>query len=327
MSAKVSIIVPVYKVEKYLSECLNSIISQTYKNIEIIVVDDGSPDLCPKICDNYAMKDNRVKVIHQDNQGLSGARNTGIQHATGDYIIFVDSDDKLKNDIVNELLKILINTKADVACCNFLFSYPQYDKINKIRIKGTLSNNEIINFYTGNRTPLFLNVVWNKLYKRNLFYPYGPLMFKENRLQEDNFFICDLLDNIQTITIIDTPLYYYRQRPGSIMSNLSYKFIHDTIDSYIYLYRKFSYSSKFKDNINIFLINSIISIIMRCIKNNCYNKYESEISEYYSFCYHKIKYDGKKFNFALSLKYIIIKLRLVKFVAKIYVFLRGEFKQ
>ncbi|MGO5130140.1 glycosyltransferase family 2 protein [Mitsuokella jalaludinii] len=326
MSVKVSIIVPVYKVEKYLSECLDSIIEQTYKNIEIIIVDDGSPDLCPKICDNYAVKDYRIKVIHQDNQGLSGARNIGIQHATGDYVVFVDSDDKLKNDFIDKLLKLLIDTKADVACCNFLFSYPQYDKINKIKIKGTLSNDEIINFYTANRTPLFLNVVWNKLYKRNLFYPYGPLKFKTNRLQEDNFFICDLLDNIQTISIIDMPLYYYRQRSGSIMSNLSSKFIHDTIDSYVYLYEKFSYSNKFQTSINIFLINSIIGIIMRCVKNNCYNKYELEISKYYSFCYRKIKYNIKYFNFNLFFKYIIIKLRLVKLTAKVYAFLRGELK-
>lgn len=322
MSIKVSIIVPVYQVEKYLPECLDSILNQTYKNIEIIIVDDGSPDRCPLICDKYAEKDSRIRVIHQNNQGLSSARNTGIQYATGDYIAFIDSDDKIKDTFIEVLLSNLLGTKADVSCCNFIWSYPEYDKANKIKIMGTLSKNEIIKIYTTDCTPLFLNVVWNKLYKRDLFYPYGSLQFKKGKLQEDNFFVCDLLDKIQNMVITNISLYYYRQRPNSIMSNLSNKFIHDTIDSYIYLYKKFSLTSKYKVWLNIFLVNSMVSIIARCVKNKCYYENKSEINRYSSFCCPKIKFEFESFDLLFIIKYILIKLKLVKLISQAKLLLR-----
>ena len=113
----VSVIVPVYKTEKFLRECLDSILASTYSNLEVIVVDDGSPDNCPGICDEYAMKDPRIKVIHQKNQGLVGVRNTGLALATGEYIGFIDSDDAVSPIMYEQLVCAMEQTNADLAAC------------------------------------------------------------------------------------------------------------------------------------------------------------------------------------------------------------------
>ena len=114
---KISVVVPIYKVESYLKECMDSILAQSYKNLEIIFVDDGSPDNCPQLCDQYAAYDNRVKVIHKVNGGLSDARNAGIGCATGDYITFVDSDDFIKKNMIEYLFNKLHEYDADIAFC------------------------------------------------------------------------------------------------------------------------------------------------------------------------------------------------------------------
>ena len=118
MNQKISIIVPVYKVEKYLNECIESIINQTYKNLEIILVDDGSPDNCPMICDKYALDDLRIKVIHKKNAGLMAAWISGLELATGEYIGFVDSDDFIELDMYEVMIKSLVENDADLIQCN-----------------------------------------------------------------------------------------------------------------------------------------------------------------------------------------------------------------
>ena len=121
MDEKVSIIVPVYNVEKYLDKCIESIVNQTYRNIEIILVDDGSPDKCPEICNEWAKKDDRIKVIHKENGGLSSARNAALEIAQGDYITFVDSDDWIENDMIQSMLTCAAKNDADIVCCGFYF--------------------------------------------------------------------------------------------------------------------------------------------------------------------------------------------------------------
>ena len=118
MKSLVSVIVPIYKVEKYLNKCVDSIINQSYKNLEIILVDDGSPDKCGEICDKYAEKDSRVKVIHKENGGLSDARNAGIDIAKGDYLLFVDSDDWITSNICEVLIKNANDNLSDIIACN-----------------------------------------------------------------------------------------------------------------------------------------------------------------------------------------------------------------
>ena len=120
MSALISVIIPIYKVEEYLAECIASVVCQTYTNTEIILVDDGSPDNCPQMCDEWACKDSRIKVIHKANGGISDARNAGIDAATGEYIAFVDSDDYIKPDMLKKLHSAICKENADIAACGIL---------------------------------------------------------------------------------------------------------------------------------------------------------------------------------------------------------------
>lgn len=131
----ISVIVPVYNVEKYLDKCVDSIVNQTYKNLEIILVDDGSPDNCPKMCDNWAKKDKRIKVIHKENGGVSSARNVGIDNAKGEYIGFVDSDDWTEKKYIQKLYEVLIQENADIALCGY--NRVTGANIEKININGT----------------------------------------------------------------------------------------------------------------------------------------------------------------------------------------------
>ena len=132
ISPKVSIIVPIYNVEKYLRQCLDSIVNQTLKDIEIILVDDGSTDSCPSICDEYASKDKRIIVIHKENAGLGAAYNTGLDIAKGDYIGFVESDDFIELNMYEELYERAVQTGVDLVKCNF-YDYDSQNKIDKKR--------------------------------------------------------------------------------------------------------------------------------------------------------------------------------------------------
>ena len=130
MSPKISIIVPVYKVEKYIHKCIDSILNQTFKDFELILVDDGSPDNCGKICDEYAKKDSRVIVIHKENGGLSSARNSGLDIARGDYIGFVDSDDYIENDMYELLYNLCEENNCDISSCSSIIHFPNKKVIN-----------------------------------------------------------------------------------------------------------------------------------------------------------------------------------------------------
>ena len=169
----VSIIVPIYKVEKYLPTCIDSIISQTYKNIEILLIDDGSPDNCGRICDEYAVKDNRIRVFHEENKGVSVARNIGLDNANGEWISFIDPDDYIDNDFIEYLVSIMHATRADISYC----SYRYLDEEGNIlqREKNDNSNNPIKTF-TSEESLIslfrkkndFANYIWNGLFRKSI---------------------------------------------------------------------------------------------------------------------------------------------------------------
>ena len=215
---KISVIVPVYKVEKYLNRCVDSIIKQTYKNLEIILVDDGSPDRCPEICDEYAKQDNRVKVIHKKNGGLSEARNFGIDVATGEYIAFVDSDDYINEKMYDIFISELESNNSDIVIGNF----KSFDDNSNIKNKNietykveNLTNLEALkNMCTGGGT--IYTVAWNKLYKKALF---DEIRYPVGKIHEDEFITYKLIYNSSKITYLDTELYYYYQRADSIMGS------------------------------------------------------------------------------------------------------------
>lgn len=207
--ALVSIIVPVYNVAPYLGECLDSIVGQTYGNLEIIVVDDGSTDGSGSLCDEYAKRDGRIRVIHQPNRGLSAARNAGLDTAKGDYISFVDSDDAVSPVFIEALL----SAGADVAQCASCRSLVEFRRVGLHPVFDGLSNleaSERMQFdSTGDAT-----VVWNKLYCRRLF---EGIRFPEGKQHEDEFVTYKVLWNAHWVAVTGVPLYYYRQRTTSTM--------------------------------------------------------------------------------------------------------------
>lgn len=212
---KVSIIVPVYNVEEYLKECIESIINQTHKNLEIILINDGSTDNSLNICKYYETTDSRVKVIDKINEGLSEARNTGVRHSTGEYLIFVDSDDFINEDMVEYLLNILIINKGCIAQCSFkrfssTYSIEENLLQEEIKVMNNIEALESMHYVNGVDC-----ITWNKIYKKHLF---EEIKFPIGKIHEDNFTTYKLVDITKKIIVTDRILYYYRQREGSIMN-------------------------------------------------------------------------------------------------------------
>lgn len=231
MSELISIIVPVFKVEKYLMRCVESIRDQTYPNIEIILVDDGSPDACPQICDQYAQEDTRIKVIHKKNGGLSDARNCGIDAAQGDYIGFVDSDDYIHPDMYMQLWENLKENQADIAVCGVKKVYSDEEPCSEQTqnvLKIYDGRQAIENIFDGS---LYLQSVvsWNKLYKRSLF---ENVRFPVGKIHEDEFTTYVLFYKSDKVVYNTGIYYYYYQRTDSIMGGRKTAFSPDGLEAY-----------------------------------------------------------------------------------------------
>lgn len=208
---EISIIVPVYKVEKYLEKCVDSILAQTFTDFELILVDDGSPDRSGAMCDEYAQKDSRVRVIHKENGGLSSARNAGIDVAKGRYLGFVDSDDYIAADMYELLYQEITQSQADLAICGIYDVYEGKDPVTKSVIHKTVSADEaLLLILQGNN--ISVHAV-NKLYRRELF---QNLRYPEGKYHEDSFVIVDLLEMCQKVAINSQQKYFYYHRLGSI---------------------------------------------------------------------------------------------------------------
>lgn len=215
---KISVIVPVYKVELYLRKCLDSIVRQAYRNLEIILIDDGSPDNCGAICDEYAEQDNRVRVIHQSNGGLSSARNIGLETATGDYIGFVDSDDWVEPEMFQLLIEKLGSSGADIAICGRAEEYPDMRILRVCPKSCVMQREEALKALLEN--DVIQNFVWDKLYRRELF---DELRFPEGKSYEDMAIMHKLFLRSQKVACITETLYHYRQRRDSIVGDVSLK--------------------------------------------------------------------------------------------------------
>lgn len=221
MNSLISVIIPIYKVEKYLVQCLDSVVNQSYKNLEIILVDDGSPDNCPKICDDYALKDSRIKVIHKENGGLSSARNAGLDASTGEFVAFVDSDDWLHPDMYTILIKNLYKKNADISVCDF-YVFNGNQSITNSKNSGNVTElHSLEDFYIHilDPYPVLRFEVWNKIFKKEVI---GNVRFKVGQVYEDVFFDRIVFSKANKIVYVDNALYYYRQsRPGNSNSSFS----------------------------------------------------------------------------------------------------------
>jgi glycosyltransferase involved in cell wall biosynthesis len=233
MNPLISIIVPVYNVEKYLSKCLDSIVNQTYKNLEIILIDDGSTDNSGDICDEYANKDNRIKVIHKSNGGISDARNKGLDIAKGEYIGFVDSDDYIAEDMYEYLYNFVIENDLDVAMCascnvyqGKIIYHKNFESIILDK-KEKIIENIFINPSGGSAVS-----VWGKLFKYNVI---KDIRFDFGKTCEDVYFVLKWIENTNKFGRCDKAKYYYVQREGSITHQ---KFYNDEILDVVYGYQK-----------------------------------------------------------------------------------------
>ena len=212
-SPEISIIVPVYKVEKYLNECIDSILAQTFTDFELILVDDGSPDNCPALCDAAAEKDSRVRVIHQQNKGLSGARNAGIDIARGNWLGFVDSDDMIDPTFCEKMLHAAVQAGVEMSACNILRL--EEDKTLNSYQERCLKNEVLPREEIVHRIQLLpFRMVMTRLCRREVF---EGVRFPEGKNYEDAFTTPDVLEHVTKVACVAEPLYQYRLRPGSIM--------------------------------------------------------------------------------------------------------------
>ena len=237
MPALVSVIVPIYGVEQYLERCIKSIQNQTYNNLEILLVDDGSPDNCGEICDKYAEKDSRIRVIHKQNGGLSDARNAGIEVASGEYYFLLDSDDWIHKQTIEIMMRMITDNNCDLAICGYQYAYEgkeyadkklnltdvlgQYKKVNSYRAQ------EI--YFTNPDKRLEYTVAWNKIYHKDLF---KNIRYPKGKVHEDEFTTFKLLHEAGNIGIIKEPLYYYFVRNDSIMGEFKASRF-DAFDGYL----------------------------------------------------------------------------------------------
>ena len=238
MKPLISVIVPVYNVEKYIRKCIDSIIQQTYENLQIILVDDGSSDSSGKICDEYAISDKRIMALHKKNGGTASARNLGIESSEGDYIAFIDSDDYIEKDMIEVLYRSLDHANADISICG----YSYIDESGRyLEESGNVSfPDEVItdtkvafgHFLDGHAE--YYVVVWNKLYRKEIW---KNLRFPEDRICEDAYVAHHIISRCKTIIYVNSILYFYVQRDSSKMSRSSdellFRYTKDALYAYI----------------------------------------------------------------------------------------------
>lgn len=233
---KISVIVPVYNVEAYLPECIRSVLEQSMPDFEMILVDDGSTDGCPAICDAAAERDDRVRVIHQKNGGLSRARNTGLNAARGEWIGFVDSDDCIHPDMYEKLLAAAEKNDADMAICNILRVDAQRVPLEEQGQQvpdGVFSREEILSRFRD----IPFHLAYNRVYRKHIF---QNLRFPEGKLNEDLYIVTAVLDQVDRVVCLSDHLYEYRiGRPGSIMSKKKTLRNYDAVEAAYACFRYF----------------------------------------------------------------------------------------
>lgn len=339
-SPKVSIIVPIYNVEKYLDRCIRSLLNQTLKDIEIILVDDGSPDNCPKICNDYAQKDSRIKVIHKTNAGLGLARNSGLDIAIGEYVAFVDSDDFVDIKMYENLYNIAVNGNADTVFSNF-YIVDQYNKIKKVQQQKKIQsykNNDIKQIMLLNMIASDVSIkeerqidmsVWRAIYSKQIIDKYH-IRFESERdfISEDILFHIDYCSHSKSIYLVPESYYYYTVNFESLTKKIRTdrfqmsKILHSEIikrciknglppssiqraDRFFIGYARSNIRSLCKSSLPISVIrNNLFSIVKDEYWNTIYHRYPINKMP----LLHKVFLLGIKFHCVFFL-YVISKLK------------------
>ena len=316
MSELITVIIPVYNVERYIIKCIDSVIFQTYTNLEILLIDDGSTDESGKICDTYVKKDKRIKVSHKTNGGLSSARNCGLNHATGEYIAFIDSDDFVKNNFIQTLYERIIIEKSDIAVCNFDYVdengniVPEYPLIAADE-KQLLNKKQ---FWESFFLHGAVNVVaWNKLYKKSIF---DSVRYFEGHIHEDVFIIPEIIEQVKWISFVKESLYCYLKRDNSIVGKVKTTNTFD-IDK---IYADLTLAEYFENNgyFEIFshhMLDLFIDITKHVCKSKLTKKQKIEFRQFhkrFSILYirHKSDFSKKGIKFLVYMHLFCFNVRL-----------------
>lgn len=265
----ISVIVPVYKVEQYLDKCIDSIVNQTYKNLEIILVDDGSPDNCPKMCDDWAKKDKRIKVIHKGNGGVSLARNIGIDESTGEYISFVDSDDWIENTFFEELLNISLKYNSKYITCGYKRVYDTHVEYinNSNRINEINSSDYLIKLLNVQNGYGFVHM---KLINRDVI---DNLRFDEElKVGEDALFNVKLCNNTDSVVIYNKALYNYYFNNNSVVRKYDDNYVNKYLKS---MYVMYNFLNDKKNIDKVYIYNYIAYHVLLIAVNYCYHPLNS----------------------------------------------------
>lgn len=291
---KISVIVPVYNVENELERCIQSICNQTYKNLEIILVNDGSTDKSGKICDEFAKKDNRIKVIHQGNAGQAAARKVGFQISTGDVVGFVDSDDSIELEMYEYMLKNMIETDAEIVFCDYNTIIESKKVKNKFYISDTVLNNDrAMKLLASNEIPSFM---CNKIFKRKILKDEDFLVGK---ILEDFLCMPDIFLRCKTISYKSNAFYNYFRRENSTMGSKKILFKY-----WLACQKRLEwFESYFPDYIDLCL-NRVVRIGLTCFEKDCLNDYQKNIIKQYFKSEFKCIMKNKQLNLHKKLKVI-----------------------
>lgn len=306
MNDLISVIIPVYKVEKWLDECIESVVNQSYSNLEIILVDDGSPDKCPQKCDWWAQRDSRIRVIHKENGGLSSARNAALEVIKGEYISFVDSDDYIHKDMYKIMLEDIQKTGADIVRCErYIDTDGSLRLSKKIASKRFYNHKEILDSYFYHKDD-FCSGVWDKLYKAELF---NGVRFPQGINSEDYYVYAIIYNKTQKLYYNDKPLYYYRIRENSICTIPvinEHSFDKIIISDKVYNYIKMNFPEQIEDAkaFRTIAIFSIYYVTLRQ-KHSCLQrkKWKQDLRSVW-----KDTMKNKKIGIEFKVKYTIMSL-------------------
>lgn len=249
-------IVPVYQVEKYIAQCIESILNQTFQDFELILIDDGSKDQSGRICDLYAAKDDRILVIHTENRGAAAARNVGLDHASGRYITFLDGDDYLDEHMIARLYEEIVDSEYDMVVCDFLNLLPDEEDNFIVHLQEkTVNGREVLEHLKNERNYGLWTIVWNKIYKREVL---ENLRFPDGKYFEDEFFSNQLYLNSNQIHVIPDVLCYHRVLASSTMNTQkieNYLDLLDALQERLDIYFKYDYSEDEIYKVLIFLLD------------------------------------------------------------------------
>jgi glycosyltransferase EpsJ len=326
----VSVIIPIYNVEKYLTRCLESICRQSLSNIEIICVNDGSPDNCGKICDEYSIQDKRIKVIHKENGGLSSARNAGLNIATGDYLYFIDPDDHLDLNLLEKMVNISIKERCEVVLCGYKTLPDEKVNIPKYELNKTLNPIKMIINNPKVHSHNDLCFVWRFLFQRNIIMANNIKFNEKVHVGEDFIFNLEVLIKSTNVHVLGEALYYYTVDNQSSIMRTPYKanlesslILQYEIKRRLSIDNGLNKSKEYMDDLALYYISSFLSMIIRNIYNGPEKNKRAAIKrilnyEMFRDSCRQIGFSYKCNSFKRYIVYLAIKYRIHYMVYFVY---------